>query len=376
MKKDKPQYLSYKDVSKIVKSNKLHYLILIGQRSNGKSYACKELCLRAAYEKGEQFTYLRRYKDQIKVFKIREYFDDFVIPKVNGKNKIEQITRGKFNNIEFQTEKIKLIYRDPESGKVTDSMDVGNYHALKDLESLKSRQFPSTKYTIFEEFISTGLYLYPNEPDTLQQYVSTVLRNNNGTIFMIGNTISRIVPYFTQWSLDNVPKQKQGTVDIYTYHDDNDVESRIGVFLCESLNYNSGMFFGSSAKMIVSGLWDRSEQPRLEHPVDQYDTVYDLVFQFSEKALFYLRLLELRENPDIITWYVEPKTTPIKPGTRVVSPIYTANPLYTQTFKPLNQREAVAFAILENQIVAFSDNLTGTEYQRCIEQLKKKHVIK
>ena len=364
-------YLQYTDVKKIIESNGLHYLICIGQRSNGKSYACKELALRNAV-KGEQFCYLRRHKEDIQDYMILEYFADMLVPDKKGRNAIQRITKDKYNAIAVYRKAIYFAVADEE--KTVRGDVIGYAHALSGLEGLKSRQFPKVTLVLFEEFIATGLYLF-EEPNKLQQYTSTIFRQRTGCVIMIGNTITRIVPYFSEWSLDNIPQQEQGTVDVYKFHTgdvDQIIETRIGVFLCGSIKHNSGMFFGQSAKMIVGGQWDRSEQPRPDKDVDSYRKIYTAVFKFSDKAVYLMTLLQDFSDSSLVFWYVEPKTTEIQPDTRVICPRFNPSPLWSVDFLLITERERVAWELFRQNKICYSDNLTGTEFQRCVAQLHKK----
>ena len=78
--------------------------------------------------------------------------------------------------------------------------------ALSASTHYKSTQYPFVKNMIFEEFVTDGLYLQ-NECNLLMQLVSTVFRNRkDGKVFLIGNTISRVCPYFYEWELRGIPK--------------------------------------------------------------------------------------------------------------------------------------------------------------------------
>lgn len=365
----KPKYLSYKTVDKIINDNALHYLLMIGQRSNGKSYSAKELVLRHAFKNDRQFTYLRRHKEDIQDYMILEYFADMLQPNDKGRNKIQIITRDTYNTITIYKKGIYFASQD-EEGKILNKTQIGYAHALSGLEGLKSRQFPLVDYTLFEEFIATNLYLW-DECNKMQQYSSTIYRNRPGCVIMIGNSISRIVPYFTEWQLDNIPRMAPGTFDLYKFTT-NGTETRIGVFLCESLQSNSGMFFGQAAKMIVGGEWERSEQPRPADDIEHYETIYTIVFAFSETAKYLMTLVRARDDHTKMFWYVEPKTSEIKPGTRVVCPTFNENALYTMDFTPITEKERVPMEYIKRGKIAFSDNLTGTEFKRCVEQLRKR----
>ena len=372
MTSKKPKYLSYKDVAKVIDENSLQYLVMIGQRSNGKSYAAKELAIRNAFSKNEEFTYLRRRKEDLQDYMIVEYFADMMDPGKDGKTAISKITRGEYSTITVYRKGIYLanVVEDKDGEKIVRGKLIGYAHALSGLEGLKSRQFPNVTMILFEEFIATNLYLY-DEPNKLQQYVSGIFRTRPGVVVMIGNTISRIVPYFSEWQLDNIPRQEQGTVEVYTFKTE-ETETRIGVFLCGSLNHNSGMFFGTSAKMIVGGEWERSEQPKLTNPREDYNELYRMVFEFSTTAKYLMTFLQLKSDHTKLLWYVEPKTTETQKNTRVISPTFNESRLYTQDFIPVNDRERVLMDYFHEGKIAYSDNLTGTEFERCLSQLNKR----
>ena len=54
------------------------YIILLGGRNNGKSFATKEEVIRNALDKGEEFAYIRRYKEDCKQYMVNEYFSDIL----------------------------------------------------------------------------------------------------------------------------------------------------------------------------------------------------------------------------------------------------------------------------------------------------------
>ena len=362
----KNEYISYKMVDQIIKKNKLQYLIMLGQRSNGKSYASKELAIRSAWKHNAEFCYLRRRKQDIQDYMVLEYFADMMVPNKAGQTKIAEITDGIYNEITLYRKGIYFCNTD-EEGKVTRGPRIGYAHALSGLEGLKSRQFPKVEYILYEEFIATGLYLY-DEPNKLQNYVSTIFRDKVGTVIMIGNTISRVVPYFQEWELDMIPRQQQGTVDLYNFKTDN-TTTTIGVFLCNSLQHNSGMFFGNSAKMITGGLWDREEKAHLEKTKEDYYILYEMVFHYSDTNQFLMSFLQDKEQHNNLIWYVEPKTTEIKRNTRVIDPTVNESFLYSSDFIPINDNEDKLFQYLKIGKICYSDNLTGTEFERCRQML-------
>ena len=68
---------NFYDISNILKEH-AEYNILLGQRSNGKSYQCKKLVLDEAWKKGLNFVYLRRMSLDVKPSMVEQYFGDIV----------------------------------------------------------------------------------------------------------------------------------------------------------------------------------------------------------------------------------------------------------------------------------------------------------
>ena len=223
---------------------------------------------------------------------------------------------------------------------------------------------------VFEEFIATGCYL-PMEINLFESIISTVARRRKIKVFMIGNTISRNCIYFQHFSLLNVPKQEQGTIDIYEmptdppqYNEDGtQVVIKIAVELCENKTANTKMFAGNSQKAISNGAWTSEVQPKIKFK-DSFDEIYRIVFKFR-MSMFLARFYVDNENGDMF-WVVEPKVKPIKDGTRVISDVISASSLYTSNLNPLCPQEKIMFDYIKKDKVFYSDNLTGTEFKEAV----------
>jgi hypothetical protein len=70
-------------------------------------------------------------------------------------------------------------------------------------------------------------------------------------------------------------------------------------------------------------------------------------------------------------WYVQPKTTPIQRGTRIISDTEVEDLYTTIGFIPLNESERTIFNFLKQGKIAYRDNLTGTEFEQAYKQLDK-----
>ena len=357
----KQKYYSLKNILK----HKAQYNILLGERSNGKSYSVKEKSISDAYNDIGKFIYLRRWDIETKQFLVESYFADAPI---------KAITNGEYETVVVYQKNIYLANYD-DKGKAIKGKHIGYVRALSAEEHYKSGSYLDVENVIYEEFISNNGYL-PRETVKLQSFVSTVARRRSISVFLIGNTISRICPYFSDWQLTNIPKQKQGTIEIYNMEtdevDDNGekITVKIAVEFCENSGNNSKMFFGINSKMTTSGVWECSAQPILPKRVERYKELYRIIFEYNNNKFLCRFMLDENSKIPNYFWYIEPKTTDILENTRVISNHFSTSLLYTNKFTPLNDKERIAFSLIEQNKIYFSDNLCGAEFKQCYKSLR------
>lgn len=365
IKKPKNNYVKRDFIAKI----DAEYIIILGQRSNGKSFAVKEDIIKRALESGEEFAYIRRYKEDCKQYMIEEYFSDIVCDK-EGVRHLEEWSNGRYNYISVYQQGIYLAYI-TEEGKVTRGQKLGRMFGLSWDTHYKSLSFPNITTAVYEEFVTDGAFL-ENESKRFMHLISTIFRTSKARVYLVGNSISRINPFFSEWQLLNIPKQKPNSVDMYyhKYMDENDEEQscKIAVYLTHSTNINSGMFFGNAAKAITGSVWDTDEQPHLKGKKSDYEVLYTVVFIY-DRTLFLLELLQHIEKGYII-WFVSPKNTPPQKDTRIVCNKLIPDNLATVGFIPLSEQERYIFKMLIDERVCFSDNLTGTEFKQCFNAVR------
>ena len=382
MAKEKIKFYSIANV----KSLSTEYIILLGQRSNGKSYSVKnDIALQDAWDfingktettrfckKGQtrpvgKFIYLRRWKEDLTAKTVEKYFED------SKKNKyreyIKELTKGQYDSISAYSGDIFFSKRG-DDGKIIKSEPIGSYHALNAAERYKSQAYPDYTNIIYEEFITDKIYL-DEEPIILQQYVSTIFRLEKGTVFLIGNTISRVCPYFKEWCLEGVLKQKQGTIEVYHYHmidgKGEDTIINIAVEYCANAEASNTMFFGQSAKQIVSGEWETKDVPKLPRKQTDYCKVYEVLIQY-QSFKFVIELLVERWHGGMIC-FVYPFT-----GKRKFRRIITdefSDSIYKSSRLDMNRKpEQYINECFRTNKVCYSDNLTGADFRQVNAQFK------
>ena len=345
---------TYYDISEMLKTN-AEYMMLLGQRSNGKSYQVKKTVLEDFYFNETKFIYLRRWKADIKQKEVSTYFDDIPIAKY---------TNREYNSVRAMNGFIYLCKI--EDGLIVEKREMGRYCALNEYERYKSQVFMNYKNIVYEEFITDSIYLN-DEPKLLQQFVSTVARLDKIRVFLIGNTLTRVCPYFHEWCLENVLKQKQGTIEIYKYHMEDNVEVKIAVEYCANTNNRNTMFFGQAAKQIVTGEWDVKEVPKLPRQLYEYEKIYEVMVVYQAFKFVLELLIEPKEGGVII--FVYPYTSNRKIQ-RVITDEFSDKPYISSKLDIDKKPELLMLKALRMDKVCYSDNLTGSDFSKVIEKLK------
>lgn len=357
----------YYSIDKIKKVD-AQYKILLGGRNIGKSYATKEDVIIDCLNNDGQFTYLRRWDRDIKGVYVVNYFND-----LNWK-KIENKTGHSFSGVYYWQGKIFLCNFDDDS-KPIDKYHVGYSHSLSQNERYKSQMFPRVMYTIFEEFITDQMYL-PDEPTLLQEYASTIYRERKTTIYMIGNTISKLCPYFNEWNLGNVLSMKtndiaifENTTEVLSSEGKVDIVVKIAVEMCGAEGVFSKMAFGSAANMIVKNEWKQKNVARLDKEViNNMKEVYHM-FVICDNLVF--KMILCKYNTDMF-WYVKPHTTEIKDieKERLISNTPSMSRFHTNGFIPLTERESIAFTLIKLRKIFYCSNECGTDFQQALNKFR------
>lgn len=356
MNKRKVQYVQADFVRKI--SEKADIIILLGQRSNGKSFACRQLVIEDFVKQGDQFAYLRRWDLDAKDNNTTQYFND--VPYISN------LTDGNSTLVDVYHHDIYLSHFDPDKLKVIHDKKCGRAFGLSIAERYKSQSFPQIKNIIFEEFITNRQYLN-NEVQEFDNFRSTIFRTRpNCKVYMIGNKLSRVNPYLREYGLTHVSQQKNGTVEYYKKGD-----TTVAVYMTEVLQSNK-TFFGNNAKAINAGEWETKEYQHLDN-FKEFEPLYTMVVNYKGNMFlcqFGKYIDDFVTNSKGYIWYIQPKTSSIQPNTRVICDRVSSSTLYTTTLRGLTANEQYIFNLLKAGEVVFSDNLTGTEFNQILDYIR------
>ena len=340
---------------------KCFWMLLYGMRSNGKSYAVKKKIIEDALQ-GITFVYLRRWGDDIKGPGVEAYFDDMPF---------NELTDGQYVGIKAYQGYLYFYTIGEDDKPVRVGGAIGRYCALNLYERYKSQVFKNCGNIVYEEFLTDKVYLN-NEPKLLMQFVSTVARDRDVNVFMIGNTISRVCPFFDEWGLaKGIHNQKPGTINIYHLKGENGVVD-IAVENCEAITTSSKMFFGHASKQIIRGEWDVDDVPKLLKPYEFYSLLYEMTVIAGEFK-YIMQLMSDDENGGLFV-YVYPNTKERK-TMRTISPDFNTSPWITNGLRHDIKAECCIAECIKNGKLCYSDNLTGTDFRKVMTTYDLRSVL-
>lgn len=174
--------------------------VIVGNRGGGKSYGAKEWSIDNFIKKGEQFGYIRRYKEDLKEPMI-QFFKDI---------------EHNYPDYEFKVDSkyfyIRLKPHD-EKEKWTEKDIAGYGFTLSTANNKKSISYPNITTLIYDEFLleQGNQHYLKDEPLKLLNLYETIARpgtqHKRVRLFMLANAISITNPYFLFWDLKMPTKQ-------------------------------------------------------------------------------------------------------------------------------------------------------------------------
>lgn len=316
----KNKYYSLKDIL----SKNADYNLIIGERSNGKTYATLKYAIEQYINQGTQTAYIRRWRDDIIGKRAESVFNAIV-----ENNDVFNLTGGKYSNIVYTRQKWYLANYDTEKKRfIADVNPFCFAFSLSDVEHDKSTSYPNIQTIIFDEFITRRYYL-PDEFVIFMNVLSTIIRERSGVkIFMLGNTVNKYCPYFDEMGLKNASTMNQGTIDLYSYGD-----SKLTVALeyCATINTKkqSNKYFAfdnPKLNMITGGSWEIAIYPHLANgqKINHKDIVFCFYVLFNNKVIqgdiietgkdlflfFHNKTTEIKNEQEALIYSLNPKTAP------------------------------------------------------------------
>ena len=347
--------------------NDAHYFVVYGERSNGKTYSTLDYCLEDYFKNGNEFAYIRRWKEDIKTKNMNKLFSGLI-----RDNKIQKYSKGKWSDVYYYGRAFYLVRYETiekedgtkDTKRIISDNPFCYVYVLTEEEHEKGFESPNVINIIFDEFIARGHYL-PDEFITFTNVLSTIIRQrDNVKIFMLGNTINRYSIYFNEMGLTNVKIQKKGTIDVYNYG-----ESGLKVVVefsdLPAKKKRSDVYFAfdnPKLQMITKGTWEIAIYPHLtkEMKYAPKDVKYKYYIEFDD-ILLESEIVYLRESKLLFT-FIHLKTTPLSEDNKYIVYSLTPNakPNYRRNLlKPFSKIEKLIIDMYLKDKVFYQNNEIG-----------------
>ena len=342
-------------LDKILEQN-AQYNLIIGERSNGKTFAALEYGLRQYLETGNQMAYVRRWKEDYRGKRGENLFSGLVAAE-----KISQLTNGQWTQTRYYSGKWHLAKYDEGLDRLVYAETPFCYgFSISDQEHDKSSSFPKITTIVFDEFMTRQFYLQ-NEFVLFTNVLSTIIRHrNNVKIFMLGNTVNKYCPYFKEMGLKHVVEMKQGDIDVYTYGTSS---LRVAVEYCKPSEKGkaSDVYFtfnSPSLQMITGCAWEIDIYPHLPRKYHRSDVVFNFYIVFDDNCLD----CEVIQLPDCTFIYIHEKTTEIKDKTTalIFTDEYSPLPNYIRNIRhPTSPITRKIWNYFNSDLIFYQDNEVG-----------------
>lgn len=267
------------------------YNLIVGKRSNGKSYACLYKGLERYFNEGKQIAYIRRWRDDITGANGHTLFDMFV-HNGKGENVIEKLSNGLYNNVYCYSGRYYMVKEDPSGKQIKQDKPFCYAFSINSSEHYKSNSYPFIGTIIFDEFIPMQGIGLPDEFSLFMNLLSTIIRDPSRTdilLFMVANTVNWDSPYFAEFGINNVRNMKQGTIDYYVYGNS---PCSLAIEYCEDnrdkeskKNDRFFAFDSPTLKMITEGTWEMSIYPHCPCYYGNKNVIYRYFIQYNDDLI-------------------------------------------------------------------------------------------
>lgn len=342
---------------KEIKKRKAQYNVIIGERSNGKTFAVQEEGVINYALTGKQMAIIRRYDTDFTGKRGREMFAGIVNEGI-----VKKATKGEWTGISYWSSCWYFSKWDNDLNKEVRSSDPFCYgFALNTQEHDKSTSYPRVTTVLFDEFLTRGVYLN-DEFILFTNVLSTIIRlRDDVTIYMCANTVNKYAPYFAEMGLVNIQKMEQDTIDVYTYGSS---DLKVAVEYCgtsKRLKKKSDVYFAFNnpkLNMITKGTWEIPQYPHLSKSFTKDDIRFTFFIDFYDNLL----QCEVVYLKDCTFLYIHRKTTALRNPTKdlIYSVEYSELPNRRRRITaPTNDVERKLLSYFKTEKVFYQDNEIG-----------------
>lgn len=348
------------------------YIIVYGERSNGKTFGALLCAVIRYFLYGELFSYVRRWDEDFRPKAISRLFGGLEKMKV-----IEYLSGGQWNHVVHRSRMFYLAGYDEDGNEIISEKPFGFGFALTQMEHDKGGNYPNNITTIiFDEFLTRGMYL-PDEMALFANVLSTVLRDDGqAKIWMLGNTVSKFCPYFREMGLIHIKEMEIGGIQEYTGTRE---DCTIVVHWADGLPNGKETdkyfaFDNPKLKMITEGRFETAIYPHCPFDLSSAEIAFTFFIFFADDLLrgdIYVH------NGNEFIMFV-PKTTELKyPDEELVySDKYDSRMNWRRRItRPMTKAEKAIFDLIRAEKVFYADNETGEVMRNYLQWCQTEKIV-
>lgn len=343
------------------------YRVIVGQRSNGKTYKVCRHILEGYLEKNRRGAYIRRYDESIQPRNIQSLFAphiDYIVAYCMGHDLPWNgyYYRGREFHLCEYDEEGKIVSRDETAFCIT--------AAINTAESTKGQDRGIVHIICFDEFMTRTGYLQ-NEFVLFMNLLSTLIRDrDSAVIYMLANTVNKYCPYFGEMGLKNIEQLPKGEIAVYTYGDS---DLTVAVEYCDAVKATKKAaskyfaFDNPQLKMITSGEWEFQIYPRAPYKIFKEDILMTFYIQFGENLLACDLVHPAdKQHCDDVFIFVHHQTKDLEIGPNAICFVekFSSCLMHTQSIScGTTEAHRIIYGLIRRKAVCFADNTVGEIYR-------------
>lgn len=347
------------------------YRLIVGQRSNGKTYSVCRHIIEDYFNEGKRGAYIRRYEESITPKNLQSLFNPHL-------QLIWELSEHKWNSIFYRAKEFHLCAIDSE-GKIIAKDDTAFCitAAINTSENTKGEDRGEVHTIVFDEFMTRSGYLN-NEFVRFMNLLSTLIRDReNAVVYMLANTVNKYCPYFAEMGLKNIDKLAQGEIAVYTYGSS---DLTVAVELCDEVQATKQTaskyfaFDNPQLQMITRGAWEFQIYPRAPYKILPEDIVLKFYIQFAEQLLACEVVHStLKQYCNDVFIFVHPQTKDINVDdfTIVYVSDFSSCRMHVRYLKDQpTEGHKLIYSLIQRKAVCFSDNDTGEVFRNWLQEMQ------
>lgn len=260
------------------------YRLIIGQRSNGKTYSVLKTIIEQYLTEGKRSAYIRRYAEEIMPKNCQLLFSQPSLIQM-----ILDLSGGEYNGTFYRANCFYFAYYDEDGIKQRqDQIPFCITRAINTWETTKGQDAGELHLICFDEFMTRTGYLSDEFVKFCNLLSSLIRDRKNVVIYMLANSVNKYCPYFKEMGLQDVDKMEQGEIRVYTY---NSSDLKVAVEYCaqvEATKKTGSKYFAfenAQLAMITSGAWEVKLYPRCPYPLYPDDVWKVFYIKFGDQML-------------------------------------------------------------------------------------------